>query len=134
MLLTVLAATSVELAATSSRLRKVELMAGVLRAAAADEVLATIAFLSGELRQRQTGVGWASLRDLPPAAAEPSLTVDQVDAALATLAAEAGPGSQGRRRATLQALFAAATGDEQRLLRGLLSGELRQGAQAGLLV
>ena len=63
MLLAVLAQTSAELASTSSRLRKVELMAQVLRDAEPDEVLATISFLSGELRQRRTGVGWASLRD-----------------------------------------------------------------------
>jgi ATP-dependent DNA ligase I len=34
----------------------------------------------------------------------------------------------------VHALFAAATADEQRVLVGLLTGELRQGAQAGLLV
>jgi DNA ligase-1 len=44
-----------------------------------------------------------------------------------------GPGSQARRRALLGALYAAATAEEQRLLTGLFSGELRQGAQAGLL-
>src|SRR5690606_4654190 len=56
-----------------------------------------------------------------------------VDAALAEIGAQAGPGSQARRRERLVALFAAATDPEQRMLRGLLSGELRQGAQAGLL-
>src|SRR5207253_4637888 len=44
-----------------------------------------------------------------------------------------GPGSQAERRRQVHALFAAATADEQRLLIGLLGGELRQGAQAGLL-
>jgi DNA ligase-1 len=45
-----------------------------------------------------------------------------------------GAGSQARRRELVGALFAAATADEQRMLFGLFSGELRQGAQAGLLV
>src|SRR5205085_3246774 len=81
-----------------------------------------------------TGVGWAGLRDLPEPAAAPTLTVSQVDSALQRIADLAGPGSQGERRRLVHALFAAATADEQRVLRGLLTGELRQGAQAGLLV
>ena len=67
--------------ATRSRLEKVQRLAEVLRRLAPDEVAAGVAFLSGELRQRQIGVGWAALRDLPPPAAEPSLTVGEVDAA-----------------------------------------------------
>ena len=71
--------------------------------------------------------------DTPPAAAEPSLTVSGVDAALARIGAQSGAGSQGRRRELVGALFAAATAEEQRFLLGLLSGEVRQGAQAGIL-
>ncbi len=56
-----------------------------------------------------------------------------VDAAIAEISVVAGAGSQARRRDLLGALFAAATADEQRLLIGLFGGELRQGAQAGLL-
>ena len=67
--------------ATRSRLAKVERIAEVLRRLAPDEVAAGVAFLSGELSQRQIGVGWAALRDLPAPAAEPSLTVGEVDAA-----------------------------------------------------
>ncbi len=128
-----LAATSAAVSATSGRKAKIDLLADALRRLARDEVAAGSAYLAGELRQRQTGVGWAGLRDLPPPAAEPSLTVGAVDAAVAELSLVAGPGSQARRRELLGALFAAATADEQRLLVGLFSGELRQGAQAGLL-
>ncbi|PZF98536.1 ATP-dependent DNA ligase [Micromonospora deserti] len=128
-----LAATSAAVGATRSRRAKVELLAGALRSLDPAEVPAGSGYLAGELRQRQTGVGWASLRDLPPPAAEPTLTVAAVDAAIDEIAAVHGPGSQGRRRALLGALYAAATADEQRLLTGLFSGELRQGAQAGLL-
>ncbi|MFI6266223.1 ATP-dependent DNA ligase [Micromonospora sp. NPDC051006] len=128
-----LAATSAAVAATSGRRAKVELLAGALRALDPAEVPAGAGWLAGELRQRQTGVGYASLRDLPPPAAEPTLTVAAVDAAIDEIAAVHGAGSQARRRALLGALYAAATGDEQRLLTGLFSGELRQGAQAGLL-
>ncbi len=97
------------------------------------EIAAGAAYLAGEIRQRQIGVGWAALRDLPASATEATLTVADVDAALAEIGMQSGPGSQARRRELLLALFASATEPEQTLLRGLISGELRQGAQAGLL-
>jgi DNA ligase-1 len=128
-----LAATSAAVAATSKRTVKVGLLADALRRLGPEEIVPGAAYLSGELRQRQTGVGYASLQDLPPPAGEATLSVGQVDAALDQIRAESGPGSQGRRRDRLGQLFAAATLDEQRMLRGLLAGELRQGAQAGLL-
>ncbi|HZN20835.1 MAG TPA: ATP-dependent DNA ligase [Micromonosporaceae bacterium] len=134
MLFADLAATSAAVAATSGRKAKIELLAGALRRLPPAEVAAGAAYLAGELRQRQIGVGWASLRDLPPAApAPPTLSVADVDAALDAIGAEGGPGSQARRRERLRALYAAATEAEQRMLSGLVSGELRQGAQAGLL-
>ncbi len=132
-----LAATSASVAGTTKRLTKVGLLAAALRelrGGEPTEVAAGAAYLAGELRQRQIGVGWAALRELPPPAQEPSLTVAQVDALLAEIGEQSGVGSQGRRRDLLLALFGAATGPEQDLLRGLVSGELRQGAQAGLLV
>jgi ATP-dependent DNA ligase I len=128
-----LAATSAAVSATSGRKAKIELLADALRRLEPDEVAAGSAFLAGELRQRQTGVGYASLRDRPPPAAEGTLTVAAVDAAIEDISLVAGAGSQARRRELLGALFAAATAEEQRLLVGLFGGELRQGAQAGLL-
>ena len=136
MLFADLAATSAAVAATSGRNAKIELLAGTLRRLAGGSptaIAAGAAFLSGDLRQRTTGVGYASLRDLPPPAAEATLTVDDVDAAFARIAVCAGKGSQAERRRLVHELFAAATADERRLLIGVLSGELRQGAQAGLL-
>ena len=132
-----LASTSAAVAATSKRLAKVEFLAEALRELRAGppvEIEAGAAYLAGELRQRQIGVGWAGLREVPAPAEHPTLTVAQVDALLAEIGAQSGPGSQARRRELLAALFAAATETEQRMLRGLISGELRQGAQAGLLV
>src|SRR5215468_1072942 len=98
MLLADLAATSGQVASTSARGGKVDALADALRRAEPDEAAAAIAFLSGDLLQRQIGVGYASLRDLPAPAAEPSLTVAEVDAAFAAIGACAGPGSQGERR------------------------------------
>ncbi|MFI1989800.1 ATP-dependent DNA ligase [Actinoplanes sp. NPDC020271] len=128
-----IAATSAAVAATGGRKAKIELLAAALRQLEPDEIAAGSAFLAGELRQRQTGVGYAGLRNRPAPAAEPTLTVGAVDAAIAGIATVAGAGSQARRRELLGALFGAATADEQRLLVGLFGGELRQGAQAGLL-
>jgi len=132
-----LVATSAAVGGTSKRLAKVGLLADALRdlrGAPPDEVAAGAAYLAGELRQRQTGVGYAALRDLPPAAEMTSLSVAEVDAALAEIATQSGSGSQGRRRDLVRRLFGAATADEQGFLVRLIGGELRQGAQAGLLV
>jgi len=119
---------------TSSRLGKVERLAEGLRRLAPGEVAAGVAFLSGELRQRQTGVGWAALRDLPAPAPQPALTVGEVDAAFAAIAALSGPGSQAARSAALRELFARATRAEQRHLVALALGDLRQGALEGVMV
>jgi DNA ligase 1 len=133
-LLSEIAAASEDVAATRSRTAKAERMAVVLRAAAPEEAAIVASWLSGELRQRRTGVGWRSLSGLPAPAVEASLTVEEVDAAFGALAALAGPGSAGARAASLHALWARATQPEQRLLAGLVSGELRQGVSAGVLV
>src|SRR5215203_4622997 len=128
-----LAATSEAVRATSRRTEKVERLAAALRRMAPDEVEAGVAFLSGELRQRQIGVGWAALRDLPAGAAEPTLTVADADRAFARIGAFTGPGSQAARREALGTLFARATDPERAFLIALLLGDLRQGALAGVM-
>ena len=128
-----IAVTSAAVAATSGRKAKIELLAGTLRRLDPGEIVAGAAYLAGELRQRQTGVGYAALRERPAPAAEATLTVAAVDAAIAEMSTVARAGSQARRKQLLGALFGAATEAEQQLLVGLFSGELRQGAQAGLL-
>ncbi len=128
------AAASLDVTATSSRLAKVRRIADLL-ATAGDPALVRIvvSWLSGELPQRQIGVGWAALRSLPDPADRPSLTVPEVDATFTDIGAVAGKGSQGRRAALIAGLFAAATESEQLFLRRLLGGELRQGALAGVM-
>ena len=133
MLLADLADTSERVRATTSRTGKLELLAARMRQLEPAEAPVAVAFLAGEPRQRQLGAGWATLRDLPPPADLPQLTVLEVDAAFESMAAAAGPGSQAARRERMHDLFARATAPEQRLLRGLISGELRHGAQAGVV-
>ena len=50
------------MAATRSRNAKRDLIAEVLRDASADDVEIVVAYLSGGLRQRRTGVGWRTLQ------------------------------------------------------------------------
>lgn len=133
MLLRDLADTSDAVGAVSARLGKVELLAAALARAEPVEAPAAVAYLSGELVQRQIGVGWASLRSVPEPAASPTLTVAEVDALFGRIGATAGAGSQAARRELLGGLFARATEPEQRFLRRLLTGELRQGALAGVM-
>ena len=133
MLLDDLAQTSAAVAATPARLAKTRLLAECLRRADPDEVPIVVAYLSGELRQRRTGLGYAALRDLPPPAAGPSLQVREVDAEFEQIAAQSGAGSTTARRDRLRALMTRATPAEQHLLAGLVSGELRQGALDGVL-
>ncbi|OBK07794.1 ATP-dependent DNA ligase [Mycolicibacterium conceptionense] len=137
MLLADVAAASSDIAGASARLAKIDRIASLLAAAAADgdarAVAVTVSWLSGELPQRQIGVGWASLRSLPAPAQAPTLTVTGVDTAFTEIKGIAGKGSQALRAEAVRNLFGAATNTEQTFLRRLLGGELRQGALAGVM-
>ncbi|MCM2514504.1 ATP-dependent DNA ligase [Streptomyces griseoincarnatus] len=128
MLLSRLAQVSQEVAATSARSRKTALLAELFREAEPDDVPVVIPYLAGRLPQGRIGVGWKVLGDPVPPAAEPSLTVREVDALLTRLAKVSGPGSQAERARLVGELLGASTEAEQRFLRGLLTGEVRQGA------
>ena len=137
MLLSDLVATYDTVRATRSRKLKVAALADLLTRAAAgttDEVEVVTAYLSGALRQRRTGLGWRGLTTLPDPAGIPSLQVLEVDAAFEEMGSLSGAGSQGRRAAMVADVFGRATGQEQAYLRGLVTGELRQGALDALVV
>jgi ATP-dependent DNA ligase I len=131
------AAASTDVGATSARLAKIARIADLLgRAGAEDDprlVAVVVSWLSGELPQRQIGVGWAALRSLPSPAVDASLTVLDTDARFTEIGTVAGKGSQARRAELVTELFAAATEQEQTFLRRLLGGELRQGALIGVM-
>nr|WSZ19272.1 ATP-dependent DNA ligase [Streptomyces canus] len=128
MLLARLAHVSQEVAATSARSRKIALLAELFRDAEADDVPIVIPYLAGRLPQGRLGVGWKVLSRPAAPAAEPTLTVREVDALLSELGKVAGAGSQAERARLVGELLGAATEDEQRFLFGLISGEVRQGA------
>jgi DNA ligase-1 len=150
-------------AAVSGRRKKIEAIAELLRRVEPDEVAIAVAYLSGELRQRQIGVGYAALRDLlaadtPSAAVRTAaesggagaaaggsdgaaadhqagaLTLAEVDAVFGEIGATTGRGSQAERRRLLGTLFGRATSAERTFLARLLSGELRQGALEGVMI
>ncbi|WP_432563773.1 ATP-dependent DNA ligase [Kineococcus sp. SYSU DK003] len=140
MLLADVVATSAAVAATRARTRKVAEIADLLgrlgpTGSGTDIQLAAVvtAYLGGSLRQRRTGLGWRSLASLPVAAGEPSLTVLDVHRRFEEIAALQGAGSRRRREAAVADLFGRATADEQRWLRGIVTGELRQGALDALV-
>jgi DNA ligase-1 len=135
MLLDEIARTSSAVAESSGRLVKIRLLAECLRRARPEEIPVAVAYLSGELPAGTIGIGWASLRDLPPPApVPPRLQILAVEAALRRIAITTGRGSQAVRREEVGRLFGAATELEQRFLIALLMGELRQGALEGVMV
>lgn len=134
MLLAELVQTWRAVAESPARSVKVALLADALRRAEPAELPVVVRYLSGELRQRRTGLGYAAVRQAPPPATTASLTVAEVDGVFGTVAAAAGPGSATARRALLAGLLAGGTLAEQAFLRGLVLGELRQGALESLVV
>ena len=119
---------------TSSRSRKVAILAELLRALEPSEVPICVGFLSGVPRQGRVGVGYSTIRgiDQPPAG-EASLTVADVDRAVSEMEAATGSGAATRRRELLGELLGRATQPEAEFLTALLTGGLRQGALAGLM-
>jgi DNA ligase-1 len=127
-------AVSKHVTATSSRSRKVAILAEVLSTLEASEVPICVAFLSGVPRQGRVGVGYSTIYGIEPQpACEASLTVYDVDRAISEIEEASGSGSTTRRRQLLGELLGRATEQEADFLRRLLTGELRQGALAGLM-
>jgi DNA ligase 1 len=132
-LLSDLVATSSALAATSSRKAKVAALADLLRALDPDETVVAVAWLTGAPRQGRIGVGWARASQLSGRADAPALAIGDLDDALTRLEACTGPGSEARRAAIISELGAGLTAAEAAFVGALLTGELRQGALAGLM-
>ena len=144
-------------AGTSKRTEKVALLADLLRGVDPRDAPAVIGLLLGSPQQGRVGVGWATLAAATATAAaantpressvtiqdvddhaantsvEPSLTIHEVDAMFDLLAATSGDGSQAERHSLVGAVFSRASPAEQQFLRRVFSGEMRQGANAGVI-
>ncbi|MFB6610465.1 ATP-dependent DNA ligase [Agromyces sp. NPDC056379] len=134
MLLDELVLTADTVASTRSRLAKIEALAELLRRLEPDEIAPAVGFLVGKPRQGRVGVGWhgvAAATGEP--AAEPSLTVGELDAVLDRLAATSGAGSSGERARELAELIGRATDREQGFIGRVLLGEVRTGALEGVV-
>jgi DNA ligase-1 len=124
-----------EVAGTSLRTRKVALLAELLRRLDADEVPVAVGFLSGAPRQGRVGVGYSTVYRVEHSrAVEPTLTVGDLDRAIRAVSEATGAGSAERRRQILVDLLGRATDEEAGFVKRLFTGELRQGALAGLMV
>jgi DNA ligase 1 len=120
---------------TTSRSRKIAALAELLGRLHPGEVPVAVGFLSGTPRQGRVGVGFATIYGIDRAPArEASLTIDELDRAIAEVQGTTGTGSGARRKQVLADLLGLATEQEADFIRRLLTGELRQGALAGLMV
>jgi len=126
---------SAAVAATSSRLAKIRVIADCLRALAPEEIEIALPWLSGDIRQGKLTLGYASLRSTAGnPAPSASLTVKDVDSVFDALKTIKGKGSAAAREARLKTLFGKATAEEQDFLLRLIVGELRQGALEGVML
>jgi DNA ligase 1 len=128
--------TSQRVGATSGRTAKIRELAAFLRTLQPEEIETAVHYLSGEITQGRIGIGYATLQAAAAesAATSATLSLADVELALAALSVNRGPGSAARRSAALRGLFSQATSAEQEFLLRLLIGELRQGALSGVMV
>lgn len=137
MLLSELVDVSRRVGATASRTAKIAELSAALRSLAPEEVPVGVAYLSGDIRQRKIGIGYAALQEAQPDAAAQisTLTLNDVDRALEAIAnVPAGAGSKRERLRLLHQLLSRATTDELYFIAQLIFGELRQGALEGIML
>ncbi len=134
---------SQRVSATPARLAKVRELAAFLLSLPPDELETAVHYLSGDIPQGRIGIGYSTLQAAAgraPSAVEQSasavgtLSIGEVDQDITAIAAARGAGSAARRGAALRDLFSRATAAEKAFLIRLLTGELRQGALAGVMV
>lgn len=153
MLYDALVQAALQVTATSKRSEKTAVFAALLRQVEPAEAPIVIGLLLGEPRQGRVGIGWATLRDArgetatstatatatvtstatSTSTSTATVTVREVDDVISALAAATGAGSQREREQRLASLMGRLTVAEQQHLIRLFSGEMRQGANAGVL-
>jgi DNA ligase 1 len=119
---------------TPARSRKVAILSELLQHLEAHEVPIAVGFLTGVPRQGRVGVGYSTIYGIDAGPAEePTLSIDELDLAIARVLETRGSGSAGRRRELLEGLLDRATEEEADFVGRLFTGGLRQGALAGLM-
>jgi DNA ligase 1 len=113
----------------------VAILAELLQRLDANEIPIAVGFLSGVPRQGRVGVGYSTVYRVDHGrAVEPTLTVGELDSAIVAVSETTGAGSAARRKRILGDLLGRATDEEAEFVKRLFTGELRQGALAGLMV
>ncbi|HZA59401.1 MAG TPA: ATP-dependent DNA ligase [Solirubrobacterales bacterium] len=134
-LLTEVVTASRDLSDTSSRFEKIGILAELLGRLDASEVAVAVGFLAGVPRQGRVGIGYSTIYGIKRAPArEASLTIDELDRAIAEVQGTTGSGSAAKREQILGELLDRATDQEADFVKRLFTGELRQGALTGLMV
>jgi DNA ligase-1 len=124
-----------DLTATSSRSEKIRILAELLGRLDSNELAVAVGLLAGVPRQGRVGIGYSTIYGIEPAPArEASLTIDDLDRAIAEVQGTTGSGSAAKRKQVLGELLGRATDEEADFIRRLFTGGLRQGALAGLMV
>src|SRR3989442_5212464 len=109
-LLTDLVTASNEVAGTSSRSRKIAILAELLRTLDASEVPIAVGFLAGVPRQGRVGVGCSTISGIECAPTETaSLTIADLDRAICGIQELTGSGSAGKRKQLIAELLGPAT-------------------------
>jgi ATP-dependent DNA ligase I len=128
-------AASRDLTDTRSQSQKVAILAELLGRLDANEVASAVGFLAGAPRQGRVGIGHSTIYGIQRApAAEASLTIGELDRAIAEVQEMTGSGSATKRKQLLGGLLGRATEAEADFVRRLFTGELRQGALGGMMV
>jgi DNA ligase 1 len=123
-----------EVTGTSSRSKKVAILAALLARLEPGEVGIAVGFLAGAPRQGRVGIGYSTIYGIEcPPAPEPSLTIEELDRAIDEVQRTTGSGSAGERKRILTELLGRATEEEADFVKRLFTGGLRQGALAGLM-
>ena len=127
--------TSLQVASTRSRLKKVEFLTACLRALKPDEIETGVGYLAGVIPGGALGVGPAMVRDAMPhsPADSPGLELLEVHRELRALPEITGAGSKTERTRRLSQLLSRSTADEQHFLARLIIGEIRHGALQGIM-
>ena len=122
-------------AGARGRLDKIGKLSELLTRLPPDEIRIAVAYLSGSLPQGRIGIGWSVIsqaRAITPAS-QPSLQLGDIHEVFGRISGISGAGATKARAQLLIDVFTRATESEQDFLARLLSGELRQGAQEGVL-
>jgi DNA ligase-1 len=123
-----------DLTDTRSRSGKVAILAELLRRLDPSEVGVAVGFLAGVPRQGRVGIGYRTIYGIERAPGpQASLTIDDVDRTIAEIQGTTGSGSAAKRKQMLGELLGRATDQEAEFVKRLFTGELRQGALAGLM-